>query len=99
MQCGPWPKQVVHLYLIGSGSTYNSRLVGLTQTFKKQQRSNEVLFQNEALVADSQDTIILSKKPKMTCKVKKVCSEFESNLCNMITTKSKEIILKKYIVF
>jgi len=29
----------------------------------------------------SQDTI-LSKKPKMTCKVKKVCSEFESHLCN-----------------
>src|SRR6218665_899045 len=39
----------------------------------------------------SQDTI-LSKKPKMTCRMKKVCSEFESNLCNMITTSSKEVI-------
>src|SRR6218665_3553681 len=42
----------------------------------------------------SQDTI-LSKKPKMRCRVKKVCSEFESNLCNMITTLSKEVIFMK----
>src|SRR6218665_570952 len=42
----------------------------------------------------SQDTI-LSKKPKITCRVKKVCSEFESNLCNMITTSSKEVIFMK----
>src|SRR6218665_1896595 len=42
----------------------------------------------------SQDTI-LSKKPKITCRVKKVCSEFESNLCNMVTTSSKEVIFMK----
>src|SRR6218665_3633787 len=42
----------------------------------------------------SQDTI-LSKKPKRICRVKKVCSEFESNLCNMITTSSKEVIFMK----
>src|SRR6218665_1425806 len=36
----------------------------------------------------SQDTI-LSKKPKMTCRVKRVCSEFESNLCNMIPRQQK----------
>ena len=42
----------------------------------------------------SQDKI-LSKTPKITCRVKKVCSEFESNLCNMITTSSKEVIFMK----
>ena len=42
----------------------------------------------------SQDTI-LSKLPKMTYRVKKVCSEFESNLCNIITTSSKEVIAMK----
>jgi len=41
----------------------------------------------------SQDTI-LSKEPKMTCRVKR-CSEFESNLCNTITTSSKEFIFMK----
>src|SRR6218665_361149 len=42
----------------------------------------------------SQDTV-LSKKSKMRCRVKKVCSEFESNLCNMITTSSKEVTFMK----
>ena len=50
-----------------------------------------MLLKNEALVAGYN----LSKKPKMSCRVKKVCSEFESNLCDMITTSLKEVIFLK----
>ena len=42
---------------------------------------------------------IFRKQPKMTCRVKKVCSEFESNLCNIIITSLKEVIFVKICLY